>query len=194
MGMNTNEELNYKKSVRNRLRDMMIIIGLEIPGFALLMNKSESHIYAILNGTRELTMDTAKEIGNILEFNGENIFKLTYLIPERIKKSKELNNFRIKYKDNPEYFSSTIHSRKKSKYIEQQLHNESLFGQPTYLREIRQKINSLDPAIQFTSDELSKILNYLVKKGKLSKSRKPIKLNNDQRFGKREVDVFFKPK
>lgn len=167
------------------------MIGLEIPGFALLINKSESHIYAILNGTRELTMDLAKEIGAVLEFNGENIFKLTYLIPERIRKSKELNNFRIKYKDNPEYFSSTIHSRKKSKYIEQQIYNESILAQPAYLNEIRKKVNGLNPSNQFTSDELSKILNYLVKKGKLSKSRELIKLK-DKQVGKREVDVFFK--
>ena len=187
--MSDTKEFDYKKSVRDRLKDIMIMIGLEIPGFALLLNKSESHIYAVLNGTRELTIDLAKEIGAILEFNGENIFKLTYPIPERITKSRELNNFMVKYKDNPEYFSSTIHSRKKSKYIEKLIDSGVILIQPANLNDIRKKVNSLKPSMQFTSDQLSKILNYLVKKQKLSKVREPMKIKGDK-IGKRKVDLF----
>lgn len=166
------------------------MIGLEELGFAEFTGQSEGHIYAILNGNRNLSLSLAKLIGELLEFDGEKLFNLNYKIPERIKTASELNNFKTKYKLNREYFLNTLINRKRSIYIEKKVIPNFPFNRPAYLSEIRNKINEgieIDP---FDSNELSKILNYLVSQNKLSKSRDLIKKKNGE-LGTRKVDLFF---
>lgn len=181
----------YKESIKNRFKALLIATDLTISGFTQYIGGSESHYYAISNGTRSLSEETAKAIGKKLGFTGEKIFNLTFKLPTNFNKVLELNNFKLNHKNNPEYFRSTLSIRKKSKHVENIINESTIFNRPIYLNEAKQRINEYSSLHQYNSDQLSKILNYLVTCGKLSKVNRPIKLKNGK-FGKRVVDVFFK--
>ena len=184
---------SYKGDLRKRLKVLVDSTGLTTVGFSLLINTSESHIYAILNGSRRLTVNLAELIGNKLNFEGGNIFDLTYELPTNFKKNKELNNFYTNYsKTNPEYFLISLTDRKKSKYVEQLIETTTILDTPKYLSQIRSEINSVSLTHKFNSDDLSKILNYLADNKKLSKIKRPIMLKSSNKLGKRVVDVFCK--
>jgi len=184
---------SYKGDLRKRLKVLVDSTGLTTVGFSLLINTSESHIYAILNGSRRLTVNLAELIGNKLNFEGGNIFDLTYELPTNFKKNKELNNFYTNYsKTNPEYFLISLTDRKKSKYVEQLIETTTILDTPKYLSQIRSEINSVSHTHKFNSDDLSKILNYLADNKKLSKIKRPIMLKSSNKLGKRVVDVFCK--
>jgi plasmid maintenance system antidote protein VapI len=182
----------YNKEVGNRLKEIMLICGLELDGFASFINSSASQLYALLNGNRRLTKEKAEEIGNILGFDGSLIFNLNVAIPVNISKSAKLNNFKIEFKENPEYFTSTLPFRKKSKFVSNQISSDDFLVRPAYLWEIKDFLNGISKDINFDSDELSKILNYFVKKKLLSKEKRPLKSKRTGALGKRFVDVFFK--
>lgn len=188
--MEENEDYQYQLSLQRRLKELLEMIGLEESGFAEFTGQSEGHIYAILNGNRNLSLPLAKLIGELLEFDGEKLFNLRYKIPERVKNASELNNFKTKFKLNQEYFLNTLIDRKRSKYIEKKLIPNFPFNRPAYLSEIRNIINEGIDITPFDSNELSKILNYLVLQNRLSKSRDFIKKKNGD-FGTRKVDLFF---
>lgn len=188
--MENGKDLGYELLLRQRLKKVLQIIDLEEVAFAEFIGYSIPHIYAVLNGTRALAPRFARAIGNKLGFPGENIFNLNYEIPDKIKKSKDLNNFKSEYKYNDEYFLSTIIDRKRSKLVEEILNQTDYLSEYKYLSEIKITINSsISKKEEFDSDELSKILNYLVLQGKLLKDRMQIK-RKDGRLGTRIVDVF----
>jgi plasmid maintenance system antidote protein VapI len=192
--MENGEHLTYEQLLQKRLKRVLEIIDLEEVAFAEFIGYSVPHIYAVLNGTRALAPRFAKAIGNKLGFPGENIFNLNYEIPDKIKKSRTLNNFKSEYKYNDEYFLSTIIDRKRSKLVEETIIQGDFLYEYKYLSEIKTMINSsISKKDKFDSDELSKILNYLVSQGKLIKDRMRIKLKTG-RLGIRIVDVFSKGK
>jgi hypothetical protein len=184
------EDSTLNTSVRNRFKAIFNLADLTIAGFNQFTGISESHLYAILNGTRKLTKEVAQIVGNKLNFDGLDILILTSKIPKTFSKNDNLNNFKSEFKDNPEYFLSTQPLRKKSKDVENIINQTSIFDQPIYLADAREKINSYSILHQYSSNDLSKILNQLVKANKLSKKRDLKKLKNGK-FGKRIVDVFF---
>lgn len=185
------ENTLYKESIKNRFKAILVATDLTISGFTQYIGGSESHYYSISNGTRNLSEETAKVIGKKLGFTGEKIFNLTFKIPTNFNKVSELNNFKLSHKTNPEYFRSTLSIRKKSKHVENIINQSTIFDKPIYLSDAKQKINEYSSLHQYNSDQLSKILNYLVTCGKLSKVERLIKLKNGK-LGKRIVDVFFK--
>lgn len=164
-------------------------IGLEIPGFAVFIDRSESHIYSLLNGRREVTSDIALDIGNKLGFDGLRIFKLNQELPAGIENTPFLNNFKRQYRDNPEFFTSSKGERRVSHFIQFELINTDLFDTPKYVWEINEVCVLHGRTLE--SDVLSKHLKYFVKRGFLRSEKRPIKLR-DGTFGVRLVDVFFK--
>jgi len=188
--MEKSPDPNYSEALADRLRYIMETIGLELPGFALFIGKSESHVYSLLSGRRGITNDIAKDLGSKLEFDGSKIFKLNQPIPSSIINGKYLNNFKQQYINNPEYFVSTKIDRKLSYYVQFELVNTDLFDSPRYVWEVNDVCRKFGKV--FKSDTLSKILKHLVTKGVLQSKKEPIKLRNGS-YGSRKVDVFFKP-
>ena len=173
----------YAKAVAKRIEKLMALSGLEISGFAEFTDVSESHIYAILNVTRDLTGG--------FNLEGWQILKLNYKIPQKIKDSKLLNNFYVENKDVPSFFTSTRPKRKDSHFIEVELLSTNFFNKPVYVWEVRDICAEANK--KYTSKRISQILNYLVDIKKLKKTKKQIKLRNGG-YGNRMVDVFFKQK
>lgn len=179
----------YKEKISQRVQGLMVAAGLEVPGFADYLTISDSHLYAILNGTRDLTEDVAEKIGAAFNLKGSQILRINYRIPKSIKKSKSLNNFCTENKDVESYFKSTRSERKDSYYIENDVFNSGLFDSPIYIWELKEYCKSAGK--KYTSKRLSQILNYMVERKKLKSKKRPLKLRNGE-YGKRRVDVFFK--
>ncbi|MBL4677314.1 MAG: hypothetical protein JKY70_14080 [Mucilaginibacter sp.] len=180
---------SYNNEIGKRLIRIMKVCDLTVAGFNALTGISDSHVYAIINGNRTLTQATANRIGKSLNFDGDLIFNLNKAISDAIGKSEILNNFRIENKKNYNYFISGVLVDKKSSVAFNLLKESDFLLQPNYLWEIRNFLNSSGKT-HFDSDELSKILNYLVSKKMLSKTKAKIKLRSGK-FGNRLVDVFF---
>lgn len=181
---------DYSKAIAERIKDIMIIIDLDVAGIAELFGKSTSHIYGIINGTRPLSESFAKEIGEKLGFDGSKIFNLKSRIPTSISKSESLMIFKANYKHNPEYYLSTKFKRSTNTFIVDVLLKSDCFNDGyKYLNEITEYCQ-LELNKKFIDDQLSKALQYAVKKGVLRSEKRPIKLKNGG-FGKRLVDVYF---
>lgn len=179
----------YNNSLRKRLRKIIDDLDLEISGFSILTGKSESHIYGILNGTRAFSRSFGQVIGKIIGVDSDKIFNLNTNIPSSFQ-NENLINFRIKYKENPEYFKSNKNIRSVDKFVRNLINNSKLFDKEVSVNEVRKYCReSLDR--DFSSDKLSKALTYLVKKGVLKVSKKIITKKNGQ-IGVRKVDYFQK--
>lgn len=172
-----------------RLNKLMKIAGLEIPGFAEFTNISESHVYAILNGTREVTEDVAKKISNKFGIPSSNLTSRTYKLTEELRNTPLLKKFYIDEKQTKDYFIKTKGERKSSFFIENDLYNSGFFDKPVYVKDVR------DACIQkeknYTSKQVSQILNYMADRKLLKRKKKPIQLVNGK-AGKRLVEVFYK--
>ncbi|MEA5405578.1 hypothetical protein VB776_21740 [Arcicella sp. DC2W] len=185
------ENIEYSEKIANKLRRLMEIIDLEVPGFAEFLDKSPSHLYGILNGSRFLSESFAREIGDKLGFDGMKIFNLNSNIPNYVNKSEALIRFKNDNKKNVEYFLSAKSKRSIDSFINEVLLNSGLFNDGyKYLKEItnycKEELNR-----EFQQDELSKGLRYAVSKGVLKSMKRPILLN-DGSLGSRMVDVYFR--
>lgn len=187
--MQKGENKSYKEKISQRVNDLMDAAGLEVLGFADYLSISESHLYAILNGTRDLTEDIAEKIGMSFNLKGSQILRINYRIPKSIKKSNSLNKFCDENRNVESYFKSTRSRRKDSYYIENDLYNTELFDSPVYIWEVKEYC--LNAGRKYTSKRLSQILRYMVDRKKLKRKKKKLKLR-DGGYGERMVDVFFK--
>ena len=185
---NTND-LKYSDAISERLLQIMENSGLTINGFSEITKVSESHVYALINGNRDLTGSIAEKLGKPFRLKGWQILQLDYKIPADLSKSSDLTNFRKEFRANIEYFTKTKNNNKSSYYIEYELLTDPMFTQPIYLWEIIDELNKRDK--KYNSKELSQILHYLISKGKLKNKKQVIKLKNGG-FGTRIVDVFWK--
>ena len=188
--MGYNSESTYALAIRARIRKILEFAGLEIAGMAELTGVSQSHIYAILNGRRALQEDVADRLGFKLKLSAWQILNLDYEITESIRKSALLNKFYNEHKGNPEYFTDTILERKDSYYVEQTLIPAGFFDNPVYVWEIREALSRYGR--EFSSKQVSRIVNYLAATGKLMSEKRPIKKKNGE-YGIREVPVYYKP-
>lgn len=179
---------DYTDAIAERIRTIMQIAGLEILGISKLTGISDSHIYSLLNGRRNLTNEMAKIIGDSLEFDGMLIFKLNKEIPS-INKSLQLTKFKDLYKHNAEYFIDTKIDRKGSAFIEYELLLTSFFEEPRYTWEVQVECKRLKK--NYTSNQANRYLKYLVVKKLLKSEKRKIKRRNET-FGERMVDVFWK--
>jgi len=179
----------YKEKISQRVQSLMNASGLEVPGFADYLSISESHLYAILNGRRDLTEDVAEKIAAAFNLKGSQVLRINYRIPKSIKKSNSLNNFCVENKNVESYFKSTRSERKDSYYIENDLYNTDLFDSAIYIWEVKEYC--LGMGRKYTSKRLSQILRYMVDRKLLKSKKKKLKLRNGG-YGERMVDVFFK--
>lgn len=180
---------SYREKISQRVKQLMDAAGLEVLGFSDYLAISESHLYAILNGTRDLTEEVAEKIGTAFDLKGSQILRLNYRIPKSIQKSKFLNNFYDENRNVQSYFQSTRSERKDSYYIENYVMNSSFFDSPVYIWEIKEYCEA--EGRKYTSRRLSQILNYMVDRKKLKSKKRRLKLRNGG-YGKRVVDVFFR--
>lgn len=172
-----------------RLNKLMKIAGLEISGFAEFTNISESHIYALLNGTREITEDAAEKIANKFGISHSNLTRRSYKLTEELKNAPLLKKFYIEAKQTKAYFIKTKSESKSSFFIENDLYNSSFFNKPVYVKEVRDACSQ--KGNNYTSKQVSQILNYMVDRKLLKRKKKPIILVNGK-VGKRLVEVFYK--
>jgi len=187
--MQKERQNDYAKTISQRVRELMKLSGLELPGFADYLNLSESHLYAILNGTRDLTEDIADRVASAFDLKGGQILRLNYKIPKNTRKSESLNKFCEENKNVKSYFTHTREERKDSYFIENDLYRTSLFDKPVYIWEIKEYCESVGK--KYTSKRLSQILKYMVETKRLKSKKKALKLRNGE-YGKRVVDVFYK--
>lgn len=186
--MENTGSLNYSESISERILIIMNNSGLTIAGFSEITKISESHLYALINGNRDLTGSVADKLGKPFNLKGSQILRLDYKIPINFNRSLELINFKRVFVDNFEYFITTKNSSKASYYIEYELLNSEVFNQPVYLWEVILELEKFGK--QYTSKELSQILHYLVTTGKLRSKKAPIKLKGGG-YGTRMVEVYF---
>lgn len=187
--MKKGEPKEYKDLISSRVSALLEHSGLEIEGFAEYLHISTSHMYALLNGTRELTEEIANRIGSAFDLTGANILRANYRIPKKIGRSNELNNFYDKNRSVKSYFRNTRVERKDSYFIENEIRNSDLLNTQTYIWELKEFCES--KGRKYTSKQLSQILNYMVIRKILKKKKKPIKLRSGE-YGNRMVDVFYK--
>lgn len=180
---------DYSNAIAERIKTIMQIAGLEILGISKLTGISDSHIYSLLNGRRNLTDEVAKIIRHSLEFDGMLIFKLNKDVPSSIGKSLQLIRFKEVYKHNTEYFLDTKIDRKGSAFIEYELLPTPFFEEPRYTWEVQVECKLLKK--NYTSNEVNRYLKYLVVR-KLLKSEKRKITRRKGTFGERVVDVFWK--
>lgn len=191
--MRSFSNLDYSKSVAERLKEILALIGLEIAGFAQLINRSPAHIYGILNSQRDLSKSLGREIGDKVGFDGNIIFKLNTPIPKSIATTEQMIAFRTKYKDSPEFFTETRKDRSIDYFIQFELIPSGFFTEGyKYVNEIRRFCNDVPYKKGYSSDQLSKGLKYAVSKGLLNSKKEFIKKHNGN-LGERLVDVFFLP-
>lgn len=187
--MKKEKQNDYAKTISQRIRELMNLSGLELPGFADYLNLSESHLYAILNGTRDLTEDIADKIASAFDLKGGQILRPNYKIPKNTRKSESLNKFCDENKNVKSYFIHTREERKDSYFIEHDLYKSTLFVKPVYIWEIKEYCESMGK--KYTSKRLSQILKYMVETKKLKSRKKPLKLRSGG-LGERIVDAFYK--
>lgn len=187
--MKNGEIESYKKFISTRIENLLLLAGLEVEGFAQYLSISTSHMYAIQNGTRELTSDIANRMGAAFNISGANILRVSYGLPKNLKKSDDLNKFYDENKSVKSYFRNTRIERKDSYFVEREIKNSNLFDTPIYIWEIKEFFEAKGK--KYDSKQLSQILNYMVIRQILKKKKKSIKLRNGK-FGNRMVDVFYK--
>ncbi|QNK64137.1 hypothetical protein H7F33_06525 [Pedobacter sp. PAMC26386] len=177
----------YNTAIKERLLKIMEIAGLEISGLAEFTKISDSHLYALLNGTRNITGETADKIGTGFKLQGAQILNLNFEITSQIRKAPLLLEFYESYLGNPEYFTETKAERKDAYYIEHKLVPSSLFEKSVYVWEVKEACKEDNK--DFTSKEISQKLNYLVQKNKLKSAKRKLK-KKDGEDGNREVLVY----
>jgi plasmid maintenance system antidote protein VapI len=178
---------DYNKAIRTRLLRIMEIAGLERTGLAEFTKISDSHLYALLNGTRNITGEIADKIGAGFKLHGAQILNLNFEIPAQIRKSAALLEFYELYSGNPEFFIETKATMKDAYYIEHTLLYSSLFEKSVYVWQVKEACK--EDKKNLTSKQISQKLNYLVQKKKLIATKRKLKKKNGE-DGDREVLVY----
>lgn len=173
-----------------RLRQIMNHLGLTVAGFAVFIDRETSHIYGILNVSRDFSDALAEHVGKLTGIKGATIKNINTEIPASISKCDKIIEFRKSHKDNKEYFLNTKTDRSMDAFISDVLIKSKFLEIPRYLSEIEEFVASKYDK-NFVKDKLSKALRYAVSKQTLKSEKKPIKLRNGD-FGKRMVDVYWK--
>ncbi|MEJ8818557.1 helix-turn-helix domain-containing protein [Lacibacter sp. H407] len=177
------------KQLKARLTRLMKIAGLEVSGFAEFTNISESHVYALLNGTREITEDISEKISDKFGIQPQQLLSSRFKLTEELRGVPLLKKFYSDEKQTQSYFIQTKSDRKASFYIETELLNNGFFDKPVYVSDVRSACHKKKK--HYTSKQISQILNYMADRKILKRKKKPIILVNGK-TGKRMVDVFYK--
>ncbi|WP_164121885.1 hypothetical protein [Sphingobacterium sp. xlx-130] len=186
----TNQTNTYSQQMAIRLKQIMNHLDLTVAGFAAFINRDASHIYGILNVSRDFSDALAEHIGKLTGIKGATIKNINTEIPASISKCESIVEFRKNNKANPEYFLNTKTDRSINAFVSDVLVESKFLEIPRYLSEIEEFVASKYDK-SFVKDKLSKALRYAVSKQTLKSEKKPIKLRNGD-FGKRMVDVYWK--
>lgn len=190
--MEENTDLSTKGDLNDRVRHIMDLVGLEIAGFAELTNISESHLYALINGTKSLTQETAAKIAAAIKLRAAQILNPDYIISAAIRNAPAVKKFHSSYKKgNPEYFTETKASRKNAYFIEHELIPRGVFSEPVYGWQVRNACAQL--GIDLSSKQVSQHLNYLVETQKLKSEMRELKKKNGE-MAERKVHVYYTDK
>lgn len=185
----TNQTNTYSQQMAIRLRQIMNHLGLTVAGFAVFIDRETSHIYGILNVSRDFSDALAEHIGRLTGIKGATIKNINTEIPASISKCDKIVEFRKSHKDNKEYFLNTKTDRSIDAFISDNLVKAKFLKTPKYLFEIEEFVAS-EYDKNFSKDKLSRALRYAVSKQTLKSEKRPIKLKNGN-FGKRLVDVYW---
>lgn len=166
----------------------MNLAGLEISGFAEYIEVSESHIYAILNGNRELTSDIADKIARGFNIDGSDLLRSGANFTKANIDKKKLENFYSENKGVSDYFASTKAERKVALYIESHVLSSGLFSAPVTVAQVRKYCIENGKALP--SKRISQILKYLVAQKKLKRAKKPMQLKSGK-LGNRLIDYYY---
>lgn len=162
--------------------------GLEIAGLALLTEISESHLYALANGNKDMTDGIAEKIAIPLNLKSDKLLLPAYKIPKSIVNAPEVKNFYRTYKHgNPEYFSSTKALRKNAYFIDEKLIRQNVFQERLAAGDVREKCEKL--GLKMSSKEVSQYLTYFAIKKKLKKEKVRM-LKKDGQMSDREIYVY----
>lgn len=187
----SNTNVSYNDIIIDRLQLILQYTGLEIPGFSEFTGVSESHLYALLNGTKKLTGTTADKIGNKIGIPGWKILQLDYEISDSISKHPEVVKFYKTYKGVKDYFTDSRNQGTQSYYLEYILLNTDFFKKERYVWEVVDECKKSNR--KYKSKDISQALHYLTTKGMLNKTKRQFK-SKDGSFKDRMVYVFFKLK
>lgn len=176
--MEENSAAIYKQAIIDRMKHIMEILELEVDGFAEFTQISKSHIYALLNTKRGLTIQTAEKIASRINLTGSQLLKLDYPIPLSIRKIAEVKKFHDTYKYNPEYFTRTKEETSISYFFENTLMRTDLFDNPVNVRQIREACTALGK--NYSSKKVSHTVDYLSAKKKLYKENKLLLKKNGE--------------
>lgn len=179
----------YSKVLSDRINELIRLSELETSGFAEYTGVSESHVYAILNGTRKLTRKTADKIAEGFNLKGLQLLNLDYKITSKNRNTQKLNKFYSEYKGVKDYFTNTKAERSAAYFFEHELLKTKLFTKAVSISEVRDVCKA--SGRNYESKKISQILKYLVKKNILKSKKKPIRLKSGKP-GTRIVDVFYK--
>ncbi|PRD46206.1 hypothetical protein [Sphingobacterium haloxyli] len=175
--------------IGNRIQLIMEILGLEVSGFEMLTSVSSSHLYAILNGNRRLTMEVANQIGEKIGFDGWKILHVNYEIPLSIRQNSNILRFYKEYSSVPDYFIDTRDERKKSYFVKQLVISSNFFNEERYVWEVKNKTKEANR--KFTSKELSQILKSLYENKFLNRQKRQYR-NKKGAVLERLVWVYYK--
>jgi plasmid maintenance system antidote protein VapI len=172
-----------------KIEYLMNLTGLEMIGFAEFVGISESHLYALINGTRKLTVGMAKKIALPFNIEWNILLDENNNITNKKISTVQLKKFYTENKGVRDYFVHTRRQRKVSYFIENEILVQQQFDTFFYVTDVRRAC--LDAGMNLESKRISQVLNYLVELGKLKRKRGRIILKNGS-FGKRVVDIFSK--
>jgi len=188
--MEENDDSVAKETLQKRINHIMEAVGLEVAGFSELTKISESHLYALSNGTKNLTTDMAGKIASPLKLKANQILNVDYLISDSIKNAPAVKKFYATFKKgNPEYFKETKAARKNSYFIEKNLVTREIFNEPVYVWQIKKVCDEI--GLDISSKELAQQLDYMAKTNKIKSEKRKLKKKNGE-MSEREVWVYFK--
>lgn len=178
------------EETKSRLLELINLSKLEIPGFAELVNISESHLRSLLNGKRSFTEDMINRIGGPFSLTAVKFLNPNFKLTKLKINTPVLNKFYEENKTNATYFLEQKEFRKDSLFIKNNLILKGdFFKTPKFVSDVREECGELDK--YFASKKISQILNYFVDTGILERYYGFIIKKNGEK-GNRLLSLFYK--
>lgn len=181
----SSEQTNLGKRVENLMR----ISELEISGFADFTGVSESHLYAVINGTKQLNKKTANKIAAQFNLSSRQLLNQKFKLTKKLKQAPALLKFNSENKGVHDYFIKTKIDRKVAYFIGQEILPKKKFDTQFSVSDVRNYC--IEAGKNYTSKRVSQVLNYFVDRKKLGRKKITYVLKNGIK-GKRMIDVFYK--
>lgn len=186
-----NKKIISPESFRKRLQRLLTLSGLELSGFAEFTGVSESHVYSLLNGTREITHKTAKKIADSFDFDVDMLLKPSFKIDPKLADTQKLLNFYKANKGVHMYFANTRINRAASYFIQFEILPQKQFNSPFTVEVVR--MACAEKGKKFTSKRVAQVLEYFVTIQKLKSAKERI-TKKDGKLGIRLINVYSKIK